>query len=258
MVKDDYELSFWEHLDILRNIVIKMLLAVFLCGIVAFCLKKQIFRIALAPQNAEFITYKLLGVHPFKVHLINTGLMEQFMIHMKTAFFFGLLGALPYILYLLYQFVFPALYKNERHYLMKIIGSSYAMFMIGLLVNYFLIFPLTIKFLATYSVSNDIRNFLSVKSYINTLFTMGLVFGIVFEIPIISWILALLGLLRVEWMKRHRKHAIILILIIAAIITPTSDAFTLFIVSLPIWLLYEISIFIVKRTQRLGTDVIQE
>ncbi len=137
---------------------------------------------------------------------------------------------------------------NERHYAVRVVGGGYVMFIIGLLVNYFLIFPLSVRFLGTYHVSSDVENLLSLQSYMDTLLMMSLVFGVVFEIPVISWLLAMFGLLKAEWMQRYRRHAIVVILIVAAVITPTADIFTLIIVSLPIWLLYEISIWIVKTT----------
>jgi sec-independent protein translocase protein TatC len=247
-MKDEQELTFWEHLDVLRSCIFNMLIVAVGVGIAAFCFKEQLFDIVLAPKNADFITYRLIGVEPFNIHLVNIGLTEQFMIHMKTAFFFGIIGASPYILYLLYKFISPALYMNERHYAVRVVGGGYVMFIIGLLVNYFLIFPLTVRFLGTYQVSSDVENLLSLQSYMDTLLMMSLVFGVVFEIPVISWLLAMFGLLKAEWMQRYRRHAIVVILIVAAVITPTADIFTLIIVSLPIWLLYEISIWIVKTT----------
>lgn len=242
-------MTFWEHLDILRGSIIRMLILTAIAGMVAFCFKEQLFDIVLAPSKGDFITYRLMGAQPFTIHLVNIGLTEQFMIHLKTAFYFGIVIASPFILRLLYQFIRPALYDNERRYTVAIVGSSYIMFIIGLLVNYFLIFPLTVRFLGTYSVSADVRNMLSLQSYMDTLLMMSLVFGVIFELPVISWILAKFGLLKAEWMKRYRREAIVVILILAAVITPTSDAFTLIIVSLPIWLLYEISIKIVSLTK---------
>ncbi len=247
-MKDEQELTFWEHLDVLRACIFKMLAVVVLCGILAFFFKEQLFEIVLAPRNSDFITYRMLGAEPFQIHLVNIGLTEQFMIHMKTAFFFGIICASPYLLYLLYKFISPALYLNERHYAVRVVGSGYVMFIIGVLMNYFLIFPLTVRFLGTYQVSTDVENMLSLQSYMDTLLMMSLVFGIVFEIPVISWLLAVFGLLKAEWMQRYRRHAIVVILIVAAVITPTADIFTLIIVSLPIWMLYEISILIVKTT----------
>ena len=247
-MKDEQELTFWEHLDVLRACIFKMLAVVVVCGILAFFFKEQLFVFFFFLRNSDFITYRMLGAEPFQIHLVNIGLTEQFMIHMKTAFFFGIICASPYLLYLLYKFISPALYLNERHYAVRVVGSGYVMFIIGVLMNYFLIFPLTVRFLGTYQVSTDVENMLSLQSYMDTLLMMSLVFGIVFEIPVISWLLAVFGLLKAEWMQRYRRHAIVVILIVAAVITPTADIFTLIIVSLPIWMLYEISILIVKTT----------
>jgi sec-independent protein translocase protein TatC len=177
---------------------------------------------------------------------MNTGLTEQFMIHMRTAMYAGLLVASPYILYELFKFVSPGLYQNERHYAVWIVGAAYVMFIIGTLVNYLLVFPLTVRFLGTYQVSPDVANMLTLQSYIDTLIMMSLMMGVVFELPVVSWLLGRMGLLTAGMMQTWRKHAIVAILIVSAIITPTTDAFTLFVVALPIWLLYELSILIVK------------
>lgn len=250
MEQEGTELTFWDHLDVLRGSIIRILVVTITCGIVAFCFKETLFNIVLAPKESDFITYKLLGTEPFHIQLINVGLTEQFIIHMKTAFAFGFLCASPYVLYVLYKFISPALYENERRYSVRIVSSAYIMGMVGVLVNYFLIYPLTVRFLGTYQVSAQVQTMLSLQSYIDTMLFMSLVFAIIFEIPVISWVLAILGLLRAEWMASYRKHAFVAIVIIAAIITPTSDVFTLTIVSLPIWLLYEASILIVKNAQK--------
>ena len=239
-------MTFWDHLDELRTVIIRSLVITMLAAAVAFCLKEQLFAVVLAPRTSDFITFRLMGVEPFSIHLMNTGLTEQFMIHLKTAMYAGLLVASPYIIYLLFRFVSPALYDNERKYATTLVGSGYLMFMLGTLLNYFLIFPLTVKFLGTYQVSEDVANMLTLQSYMDTLLTMSLVMGIVFELPVVSWLLGKMGLINASMMKMWRKHAIVAILIVSAIITPTTDAFTLFIVALPIWLLYEVSILIVK------------
>ena len=239
-------MTFWDHLDELRTVIIRSLVITMLAAAVAFCLKEQLFAVVLAPRTSDFITFRLLGVEPFSIHLMNTGLTEQFMIHLKTAMYAGLLVASPYIIYLLFRFVSPALYDNERKYATALVGSGYLMFMLGTLLNYFLIFPLTVKFLGTYQVSEDVANMLTLQSYMDTLLMMSLVMGIVFELPVVSWLLGKMGLINASMMKMWRKHAIVAILIVSAIITPTTDAFTLFIVALPIWLLYEVSILIVK------------
>ena len=239
-------MTFWDHLDELRTVIIKAVIVAVIAAAVAFCLKEQLFEIVLAPRTSDFITYKLMGVEPFSIHLMNTGLTEQFMIHLKTAMYAGVLIALPYIVYILFRFVSPALYDNERKNATLLCTSGYLMFMLGTLLNYFLIFPLTVKFLGTYQVSADVANMLTLQSYMDTLLMMNLVMGIVFELPVVSWILGRMGLVNAKMMEVMRRHAIVAILVIAAIITPTTDAFTLFVVALPIWLLYEMSILIVR------------
>lgn len=240
-------MTFWDHLEELRGVIIRALLVTAVAAVVAFCLKEQLFAIVLAPRSSDFITYRLMGVEPFSISLMNTGLTEQFMIHLRTACYAGVLVASPYIIYLLFRFVSPALYDNERKYATALVSSGYLMFMLGTLLNYLLIFPLTVKFLGTYQVSPDVANMLTIQSYIDTLIMMSLVMGIVFELPVVCWLLGKMGLINARMMSQWRRHAIVAILIVAAIITPTTDAFTLFVVALPIWLLYEVSILIVKR-----------
>ena len=249
-MNDSGSLTFWEHLDILRGSLIRMLVAAIVAGVAAFLLKDWLFDVVLAPSSSDFITYRLLGVEPFRIELANTGLTEQFMIHMKVSLVAGILIASPYILYLLFRFISPALYDNERRYSVRLTVAAYLMFLFGVAVNYFVIFPLTVRFLGTYQVSDDIHNLLTISSYVDTLAMMSLVFGIVFEIPVVSWLLARFGLLKSVWMSRYRRHAIVAIVIVAAVITPTSDVFTLFMVSLPIWLLYEASVLIVRITEK--------
>lgn len=242
--------SFWGHLEDLRGSLIKILAATFIFSILAFCFKDWLFKIVLAPKDSSFFMYKLFGSGDFDIHLMNIGLTEQFMIHLKTAFAFGVLMASPYIIKVLFDFVRPALYANERKHSVSLVLSAYLMFLVGVTVNYLFIFPLTVRFLGTYQVSDQVSNMLTLQSYMDTLLMMCIVFGIIFEIPVISWLLARFGLLKATYMTQYRRHAIVAILVIAAIITPTGDAFTLMIVSLPIWLLYELSVLIVKRTER--------
>ena len=239
-------MTFWDHLDELRSVIIRILVITVVAAAVAFCLKEEMFAVVLAPRTSDFITYRLMGVEPFSIHLMNTGLTEQFMVHLKTAMYAGVLVASPYIIWQLFRFISPALYDNERRYATLLCTSGYLMFMLGTAINYFLIFPLTVKFLGTYQVSPDVANMLTLQSYMDTLLMMCLVMGIVFELPVVSWILGRMGLINRQMMRSMRRHAVVAILVVAAIITPTTDAFTLFVVALPIWLLYEVSIFIVK------------
>ena len=243
-------LTFWDHLDVLRSSLIRMAVAVAVLAVAAFVLKEQLFSVVLAPRSSDFVTYRLLGVTPFHLHLMNTGLTEQFMIHMRTALYAGLLAASPYVLYELFRFVSPGLYQNERRYAGWIVGAAYVMFLVGTLVNYFVVFPLTVRFLGTYQVSPDVANMLTLQSYVDTLLGMSLVMGVVFELPVVCGLMGCMGLLTDQWMSDYRRHAIVAILIVAAIITPTTDVFTLFVVTLPIYLLYEVSIWIVRITKQ--------
>ena len=242
-------LTFWDHLDVLRSSLIRMAVAVVVLGVAAFCLKDLLFSVVLAPRSSDFVTYRMLGTDAFHINLMNTGLTEQFMIHMRTAIYAGLLLASPYILYELFRFVSPALYQNERRYAVWIVGAAYVMFLMGTLVNYFVVFPLTVRFLGTYQVSPDVANMLTLQSYIDTLLGMSLVMGVVFELPVVCGLMGRMGLINSHMMSQFRRHAVVAILIVAAIITPTTDVFTLFVVSLPIYLLYEVSIQIVKITK---------
>lgn len=258
-MSDSQQLTFWDHLDVLRGSLIKMIAAVLVCAVVAFLLKQQLFSIILAPQDSGFVTYRVLeriseAVVPgvltegkaFNVQLINTGLAQQFILHIKTAFSMGFLCSLPYVLYILFRFISPALYQQERKAAVQIVGWGYIMFMLGVLVSYYLIFPLTFRFLGNYQISEIVANTVTIESYIDTLLMVSIAMGIVFEIPIVSWILGRMGVLRSSTMRKYRRHVIVALLIVAAIITPTSDAFTLFLVALPMWLLFEVSILIVR------------
>ena len=242
-------MTFWDHLDVLRSSLIRMGVAVVAFAVVAFVMKETLFSVVLAPRSSDFVTYRLLGVDAFSLHLMNTGLTEQFMIHMRTALYAGLLLASPYILYELFRFVSPGLYRHERRYAVWIVGAAYVMLLVGTLVNYFVVFPLTVRFLGTYQVSPDVANMLTIQSYVDTLLGMSLVMGVVFELPVVCALLGRMGLITPGLMTGYRRHAIVAILVVAAIITPTTDVFTLFVVSLPIYLLYEVSTVIVRWTQ---------
>lgn len=253
------EMSFWSHLDVLRAALIKILAVTMLFTVVAFCFKERLFAIILAPQDPGFFIYRWLDFlsgplsggtsSDFHINLINTALAGQFLTHIKASFCAGILCASPYILYQLFRFVSPALYADERKYSLRVVGGGYLMFLVGVAVSYLLIFPLTFRFLGTYQVDGEVENLISLNSYISTFFTMLLSMGIVFEIPVLCWLFAKMGFLSASFMRRYRRHAIVLILIVAAVITPTSDVITLTAVSLPMWLLYEASILLVRKTR---------
>ena len=261
------DLTFWEHLDVLRGSLIRCLVAVFGCAIVAFVLKEQIFDLVLWPQKADFPTYRLLDslsstflsfgrslrvdlrlLTP--IPLISTGLALQFIVHMRVALAIGALFVSPYILYELIRFVSPALYPNERAAALPAVLAGYGMFLLGVAVSYLLIFPFTFRFLGTYQVQADIANLITLDSYISTLLILCLMMGVLFELPVLCWLLAKLGLLTSAPMRKYRRHAIVAIVILSAVITPTGDIFTLSLVSLPIYVLYEAGICVVKRVEK--------
>ena len=251
-------MTFWEHLDALRAAIIKILTVTVVFGIVAFFFKEQLFALVLAPKEPGFVTYNVLYAlsaltgseteDVFHVQLVSTGLAQQFVIHMKTAMCAGVILSSPYALYQLFRFVSPALYAHERRYVVRVVGYGYLLFLVGVAVSYFVVFPLTFRFLGTYQVSGEVANMITLDSYISTLMTLTLSMGIVFEIPVLSWMFAKLGFLSAAFMRRYRKHAVVLILSVAAVITPTSDVFTLLAVSAPMYLLFELSILIVQAT----------
>lgn len=256
MTDNNPAMTFWDHLDVLRGSLLRMAAVTVACAVVAFAFKDAVFAAILAPKHDDFILYRLLaGVNSwladgspssFHVELINTGLAEQFKIHVKTSLYVGLMAASPYCLYELFRFVSPGLYPKERRYGVRAVMSGYVMFLLGVALCYFLIFPLTFRFLGTYQVSPDVENLITLQSYMDTLLVMCFLLGILFELPIVCWVLGKLGILRRTFMRRYRKHAVVVILVVSAIITPTSDIFTLCIVALPICLLYEVSTFLVK------------
>ena len=252
--KKPENLTFWDHVEELRHCIFRILIAALVASVVAFCFKDVLFAVVLAPKNADFITYRLFqrlssDISQFSLSLINVNLAQQFIVHMKVALYVGLLVASPYIIYVLFGFIAPALFDSERRFAVCAVTSGYLMFIAGVLLNYFLIFPLTVRFLGSYQVSSDVANLISLESFISTLLMLSLMIGIVFELPVMCWLLAKMGVLKSTFMKQYRRHAIVVIVALAAIITPTADAFTLSLVAIPIYLLFEISVLIVKRVE---------
>lgn len=254
-------LDFWQHLDELRSMLLRILGVTAVLMLVAFVLKEEVFQIIFAPRDSAFPTYRffnyvasLMGHKPdassFDISLINTDLARQFMVHLKVSLWVGVILASPYIIIEIFRFISPALYVAERRYAVGVTISGYIMFMLGVATSYFLIFPLTFRFLGSYQVSDEIANLISLESYIDTLTMLSLMLGLMFELPVVGRLLAKLGFVDASLMRRYRRHAIVAIFVVAAIITPTADAMTLFLVALPIWLLYEVTIAVVAYTVR--------
>ncbi len=238
-------MTFWDHLEELRRVLLRCIIVVATFSVLAFIFKDELFAIIFAPKSPHFLP-GIFG-ETLTIQLINTELPRQFVVHMMVSFYAGIIVSAPYIIFELYRFISPGLYENERRCSTPLIAAAYLMFMSGILFSYFILFPITFRFLAGYQVDSSVENLISLESYIDTLVFLSLVMGIVFEIPVLSWLLGRLGILHRSTMQQYRRHAIVIILIVAAVITPTSDAITLTIVSLPMYLLYEVSILLVPR-----------
>lgn len=256
-------MTFWEHLDELRKVLFRSLGVIVLLMVVIFCFKDFIFNdIVLAPIGSDFALYRWINalfsfigslfnhdfkpIEDFRLDLINIDLAAQFFIHVKVSFYLALVVATPYILYLLWGFVKPALYPKEKRTAKTAFGFASILFYTGVAVGYFLVFPLTLRFLGTYEVSMSVPNQISLTSYISMFVRLILIMGLVFEMPALAAILSKLGIINKQMLKKYRKHAAIILLVLAAIITPSGDAFTLFVVALPLYLLYEVSIMLCK------------
>jgi sec-independent protein translocase protein TatC len=241
-------MTFWEHLDELRKVLFRSAIVIFLLMIVVFLNKSFVFdKIILAPANEDFFLYKYLpGFEGFNLDLINIELSAQFFTHISVSMALATILAVPFILYQFWSFVKPALYENERKAVRKAFGFASILFFIGVVVGYFFVFPLTVRFLGSYQVSAAVVNSISLKSYISMFTQLILIMGIVFEMPALALILAKLGIISASLLRKYRKHAFVILLIASAIITPSGDAFTLMVVAAPLYMLYEFSILICR------------
>ena len=250
-------LTFGGHLEVLRRMLFRVLAvtALFACAIFSF--KDVTFNLLLAPSRSDFGLYRwieqcfaLVGYDfhfsPFEVDLIATDLSSQFMTHISTSLYLGLLCASPYILFELFRFISPALYDNERRYSIPILLIIYVLFIIGVMMSYFILFPISFRFLGTYSVAEQVHSTITLDSYISTFVTLTLVMGVVFQLPVIAYFLAKLGLITSEMLSHYRQYAFVIIMVVAAIITPP-DLMTLVLVTIPLYLLYEVSILVTKH-----------
>lgn len=262
------EMPFWDHIDALRSVLIKMVVVLVVASLVLFYFMPTIFdAVILAPCRADFVLYRLFGritrAIPFvpdfidtgfEIKLINIRLASQFFIHMSTSVWLALVLTFPILLYLLWTFVRPALYPNEIHGVELAFALGMVLFFLGLAVGYFIVFPVTLRFLAGYHVSLMVPNQISLDSYIDTFLMLIFIMGIVFEMPLLAWALGKLGILHRGFFGQYRRHAVVVLLVLAAVITPTGDPFTLMIVFLPIYLLYEFSAILVKPAPKQDDD----
>lgn len=240
------EMTFWDHLDALRASLIKVIVAFLVVAIGLFPFKVFLFdNLILAPTKSDFWIYKLLGAD-FSLNLVNIELTTQFMIHMKMTLLCAAVLVFPYMVYQVWKFIAPALYSNEKNAIGKAFLLSSFLFYAGVVISYLIIIPLMLNFFSGYQVSGDVPNMFSLSSYISIFTSMALTFGIVFEFPILTILLSSLGLLHRASMKQYRRHAVCAIVVLAAVITPSGDPFSLAIVAVPLYLLYEFSVLICK------------
>ncbi|HPW78405.1 MAG TPA: twin-arginine translocase subunit TatC [Bacteroidales bacterium] len=251
------EMTFWEHLDEFRKVVFRSAILLILLMVIVFVNKNFVFdTIIFAPRSSDFILYKWmgslaaligvpsLGPKPFMLELQNIELAAQFFTHISVSFSIAFVISTPFILYQLWIFIKPALYPKEKKSVTNAFAWCSLLFFLGVLTGYFFVFPLTINFLGSYQVSEFVENQITLQSYIHMFTWLVIIMGVVFEMPILLRLLSRLGVISKELLKKYRKHAACILLILAAIITPSGDAFTLFIVALPLYLLYEVSIMV--------------
>lgn len=263
------EMTFWEHLEQLRWHLVRSISVVVILGVVAFMGKDFIFDyVILAPKSSEFITNRALcelskwtsshwsAISPdalcienFNLKLINIKMAGQFLIHLWISVFAGIIVAIPYIIFEIWRFVKPALYQNEQKYTRGAVFWSSFLFLVGISFSYFLIVPLAVMFLGSYNVSASVENQIALTSYISTVVSLTFAVGIVFELPIFVFFLTKVGILTPDFMRKNRKVMYVVVLIIAAIITP-ADVFSQILVAIPLVGLYEVSILISKRVYK--------
>jgi sec-independent protein translocase protein TatC len=257
------EMSFFEHLNALRSHLIRAAIAILLFTSTAFYFNEFIIdTVIFGPKDPNFWTYRMMCkmgellhmdgwcVSEFDFTIISTELGGQFNLMINSCIVTGIVFGFPYLLWELWRFIKPALHEKEKQAASGFVFYASFLFMLGILFGYFIIAPLSVKFLAGFSVSNDIKNTFSIDSYLSTVLTLTLGSGIVFELPILIYILVSLSILSATFMRKTRRYAIVLILIIAAIITPTPDAITMGVVAFPLLMLYEVGILVASGVEK--------
>ncbi len=255
------EMSFWDHLEELRWTLFRSILALFIFAIAGFAFMPYIFdKVILGPTTSDFITFQWMckvsssiSVLPdfcdegYNVEIMNIKLASQFFTHMTSAFWLAVLLTFPYLMYEVWRFIGPALYENEKKNVRWVFFFGTLMFFVGCAVGYFMVFPMTLRFLATYQLSEAIQEKVSLESYMDNFYMLIFIMGVVFEMPLVSWLLSKIGLINRSYFHKYRRHAIVFLLVGAAFITPSSDPFTLGIVFFPLYGLFELSAFFVKK-----------
>lgn len=259
-MEDNKEMTFWDHLEDFRWTLIRSLGALIVFAIIGFAFMPYLYdKVVMAPTRSDFFLYQyickissVISILPdfcnkdFHVDIINIKLASQFFRHMTTSFWLALILTFPYLVFEVWRFISPALYQEEKKRMRWVFVFGTIMFFIGCTVGYSLVFPMTLRFLADYQLSESIINQISLDSYMDNFLMLIFVMGIVFELPLVAWLLSKLGFLNRSFFKKYRRHAIVGLLVAAAIITPSGDPFTLSVVFFPLYFLWELSSFFVK------------
>ncbi len=254
-------LTFGEHLEALRKALIRVCVAVCVFTVLVFCFKEWVFGFLMAPLHPDFVLYgwlrhgaaifgsQLPDAFSTDIGLISTGISSQLMAHLSASFYIGVMLSSPLVLVELLKYITPALYAHERRYASRLTGAVYLMFMLGIVVTYLLLFPISCRFLASYSVSPEVRTMISIDSYMSLFISLTVTMGLVFQLPAVLYFLSRIGVIDSALLTRRRKVALVCIMICAAIITPP-DIFTLVIITVPLYALYELGILLVKHVER--------
>jgi sec-independent protein translocase protein TatC len=259
------EMSFFDHIDVLRKHLLRALAVVLVLTAGAFYYTDFIFNtIIMGPKNPNFWTYRMMcklvekfpSIGPdfcitkIDAKIINTEMAGQFTLQLNSCVMVGIILGIPYLLFELWLFVKPALHENERKSASGFVAFASFLFFLGILFGYYMICPLSINFLTNFTVSPEIQNTFTIDSYLSSVMTLTLGSGVIFQLPVIIYILSKLGIMTPAFMRASRRYSTVLILIVAAIVTPTADPYTMLIVALPLFLLYELSIYISANIER--------
>lgn len=241
----DVEMSFWDHLEALRGTLFRSVLSVGILTVLAMCFPRQVFSAVMWPTRPDFPLYRLPGVD-FSMSLINIEISAQFFVYLKISFLCALVAAFPYIIYEVWKFIAPALYENEKKAVGKAFRLSSVLFYIGVAVGYFIVLPVCLMFFVNFSLSSEITNTITLNSYISLFTSMVFMIGIIFEFPTVILALSSLGIVKKGMLRGWRKYAVVVTMILAAVITP-SDPFSMFVLAIPLYGLFELSILLCKE-----------
>jgi sec-independent protein translocase protein TatC len=256
--KSANEMSFFEHIEELRWHLLRAALSVLVVTIVVFLMKNFVFQhVILGPTSPDFITYRLFCeyapqfcFYPEHLQVITRDIQEQFLSHIKVSLWLGFIVAFPYILFEVWRFIRPGLYRKEIVAARGMVFVCSFLFLTGVSFGYFIITPIAVTFLSSYSVSPDIANTTTLAALVNSITMFTIPVGLIFETPVILYFLAKIGLVSSAFLIQYRKHSFVFIIILAAIITPSPDVFSQMLVAIPLYLLYEVSIIVVKRIDK--------